>query len=162
MSVFMICQKCSNEVKDGSRFCPYCGSEIINTYNNLSNNNMSNNINGAYNGDKKVNIWLAVLSWFIPIAGLIVFLVKKDDEPKTAKVSGICALISFVLSIIVVFFVFKFAFSFMDEVFDSSFEMIENIEDTVNDNVDNNGGVNGSTSNNNSLSWNKYEVLIND
>ena len=51
--------------------------------------------------EEKASVGLAILSFFIPIAGLIIFLTKKNDRPKTAKVSGICALVSFILNIVI-------------------------------------------------------------
>lgn len=49
--------------------------------------------------EEKASVGLAILSFIIPVAGLIIFLVKKKARPKTAKVSGICALVSFILSL---------------------------------------------------------------
>lgn len=57
--------------------------------------------------EQKANVGLAILSFLFPIAGLIIFLVEKDKKPKTAKASGICALVSFILYII--FYVVMFA-----------------------------------------------------
>lgn len=51
--------------------------------------------------EQKASVGFAILSFIIPIAGLIIFLTQKDKRPKTAKVSGICALVSFILNIIV-------------------------------------------------------------
>lgn len=51
--------------------------------------------------EEKASVGFAILSFFIPIAGLIIFLTKKNDRPKTAKVSGICALVSFILNIVI-------------------------------------------------------------
>ena len=51
---------------------------------------------------EKANGWLVALSILVPLAGLIIFITQKDKQPKTAKVSGICALISFIVSIIVI------------------------------------------------------------
>ncbi|MCM1113976.1 MAG: DUF5067 domain-containing protein [Clostridium sp.] len=50
--------------------------------------------------EKKANVGLAILSFLIPLAGLIIFLTQKDKKPKTAKASGICALVSFILYIV--------------------------------------------------------------
>ena len=50
--------------------------------------------------EEKANIGLAILSFFIPLVGLILFLTQKDKKPKTAKACGLAALISFVLGII--------------------------------------------------------------
>ena len=49
--------------------------------------------------EEKASVGLAILSFLIPLAGLIIFLTKKDEKPKTAKVSGICALVSFIINI---------------------------------------------------------------
>ena len=49
--------------------------------------------------EEKASVGLAILSFFIPLAGLIIFLVEKDKRPKTAMVSGICALVSFIISL---------------------------------------------------------------
>lgn len=50
--------------------------------------------------EEKASVGLAILSYLIPLAGLIIFLVNKDKRPKTAKVSGICALVSFIINIV--------------------------------------------------------------
>ena len=58
-------------------------------------------VGGIEMKEEKANGWLVALSILIPIAGLIIFLAMKDKQPKTAKVSGICALVSFIISIII-------------------------------------------------------------
>jgi len=50
--------------------------------------------------EESANIGLAVLSFIIPILGLVFFLTKKDTQPKTAKACGIAALISVGISIL--------------------------------------------------------------
>lgn len=50
--------------------------------------------------EEKASVGLAILSFIIPIAGLIIFLSYRKKRPKTAKVSGICALVSFILGIV--------------------------------------------------------------
>lgn len=51
--------------------------------------------------EEKASVGLAILSFIIPIAGLIIFLSYRKKRPKTAKVSGICALVSFILGIVI-------------------------------------------------------------
>lgn len=61
--------------------------------------------------EQKANAGLAVLSWFIPLAGLVIYLTEKDTKPKTAEACGKCALASFIINVVfivliyVVFFV---------------------------------------------------------
>lgn len=46
--------------------------------------------------------WWGVLGCVLPLVGLILFLIWKEDKPKSAKAAGIGALIGFVLSMICV------------------------------------------------------------
>ncbi len=59
----------------------------------------NNNDNGGF-------LW-GLLGCCIPVVGLILFLVWKDQKPKTAKAAGIGALISVILSVIfyIIYFV---------------------------------------------------------
>lgn len=49
--------------------------------------------------EEKASVGLAILSYLIPLVGLILYLTKKDTRPKTAKVCGKCALASFIINI---------------------------------------------------------------
>lgn len=42
----------------------------------------------------------AILGFFIPLVGLILWLVWKDEKPKCAKMAGVGALVSVVISIL--------------------------------------------------------------
>ncbi len=43
-----------------------------------------------------------ILSFFIPLVGLILFLMWKTDRPKTASVCGKCALAAVIVDVVVV------------------------------------------------------------
>lgn len=58
------------------------------------------NTNNGGNPDDTGNFLWGLLGCCIPIVGLILFLVWKDQKPKTAKVAGIGALVSVALSVI--------------------------------------------------------------
>ena len=62
--------------------------------------NNANNANNGANPDDTGNVLWGLLGCCIPIVGLILFLVWKDQKPKTAKVAGIGALVSVALSVI--------------------------------------------------------------
>lgn len=51
--------------------------------------------------EEKANVGLAILSFIIPIVGLIVYLTKKDSQPKTAKACGKCALACVIINIVI-------------------------------------------------------------
>ena len=48
----------------------------------------------------KANVGLIILSVFIPLAGFILYFVKKKEEPKAAKSYGLAALIMFIVNIV--------------------------------------------------------------
>lgn len=55
--------------------------------------------NGNAGKDKeKINIVLLILSICGPIVGFVVFFADKKSQPRTAKVCGIAALVSFILA----------------------------------------------------------------
>ena len=80
----MKCKNCGNEISEEAKFCSNCGTRI-------SNNNPD---------EEKINYWLVIASFLVPIVGLIVYLTQKDTDPKTAKYCGICALVSFISPVV--------------------------------------------------------------
>ncbi len=89
------CSNCGNELNDAAVVCPSCG--------------VSQKQENAVTDSGSFG-W-SVLGCCIPIVGLILFLVWKDQKPKTAKMAGIGALVSVVL--IVLFYVLLFAIGYM-------------------------------------------------
>lgn len=51
--------------------------------------------------EEKANIGLAILSFFIPIVGLVLYLTQKKDKPKTAKACGKAALACVIIEVII-------------------------------------------------------------
>lgn len=162
----MICKWCNKEINDSAKFCPNCGGNVQdNTINKdeMVEQTIVNNVqpqpNIASVKEQKANVWLVILSVFIPIAGLIIFLIKKDDEKKTAKASGIAALISFGVSILItiisVVLLFSAAGKFVGDVIDDAIDNSYDYEDNDNYSDDDSQNVNASTE------WKNYEVIIN-
>ncbi len=60
--------------------------------------NMSQNNNTHI--EEKASVGLAILSFIIPLVGLILFITKRKERPKTAKACGITALVSVIISIV--------------------------------------------------------------
>lgn len=60
---------------------------------------MNENTNMPSTEDKGGIGW-GILSFLIPLVGLILFLVWKDSKPKTAKLAGTCALASVILGVV--------------------------------------------------------------
>lgn len=49
---------------------------------------------------KNANIWLAIISFLIPIVGVVLFFVKKNDDAEAAKSYLYAAIAGFVLGLI--------------------------------------------------------------
>lgn len=83
------CSKCGKEIMDEALICPGCGCAQENiVQGNIQNKENSNNIGWSF------------LGFFIPIVGVILYLVWIGTSPKKAKAAGLGALIGFVLLLI--------------------------------------------------------------
>ncbi len=91
----MFCRKCGKEIGDAA-FCPFCGAPAKEETSSVNENK---SVEVKKNDDDKASGWWGVLGFFVPLAGLILFLVWMDDKPKTAKKCGIGALISVCVSV---------------------------------------------------------------
>lgn len=95
------CNYCNSEVEDSAKYCPHCG-----------NGNCFTN-----SGDEK-SIGLTILSFFIPLIGLIFFCIWEKDFPLRAKSCGKGALFGVITGAIlsallfVLYFIFIFSLSF--------------------------------------------------
>lgn len=189
----MICKWCNKEISESAKFCPNCGGNIQNIDNPINNNETIeqptiNNVQNVNNDntqvvqepivnniqpqptpspvvDQKANVWLVILSVLIPIAGLIIFLVKKDDDKKTAKASGIAALISFGVSILItiisVVLLMISAGKFVDDIIDDAIDDSYDYEDNYDDYYDDDDIYDDDLQNvNTSTEWKNYEVVI--
>ena len=94
----MYCKNCGKIIDDSATYCINCGTKF------------DNNINET---DDRSSFGFAILGFFIPIVGLILFLIYEGKKPKRAKSAGKGALIGFitkiVLSIILVILYVVFA-----------------------------------------------------
>ena len=78
------CSKCGKELMDEAVVCPGCGC--------AQDNKVIQNDASSFG-------W-AVLGFFFPIVGLILYLVWKDSTPLKAKSAGKGALVSVIVSIV--------------------------------------------------------------
>lgn len=81
------CGNCGKELDDAAVICPHCGVPQ----------------KGAQDLTDSGSLGWGVLGCCVPLAGLILFLVWKDQKPKTAKMAGMGALIS--VGVCVLFYV---------------------------------------------------------
>lgn len=93
----MYCSRCGAELPEGSGFCSECGNSV-----STANQEVKQSSGSSF-------AW-GILGFFVPLAGLVLYLVWRNDKPKDAKAAGIGALIYLGLYIVLLIFVFLMAF----------------------------------------------------
>lgn len=100
----MYCKNCGHYIDDSATYCNNCGTKFDNN-------------NGT---DDHLSLEFAIFGFFIPIVGLILFLIYEEKKPKRAKSAIKGALIGFiteiVLAIILVILYVVFAASLFNNI----------------------------------------------
>ena len=98
-SIMKFCSKCGCELQDEAVVCTQCGCAV------------SGAVAPASAQDAPCT-WAAVLGFFWPLVGLILYLVWKDMTPLKAKSAGKGALIGVIVSVAsaILFYVLYFVF----------------------------------------------------
>ena len=81
------CSKCGKEIMDEAVICIHCGCST-------TNNNVTRDVTDA------PNTGFAVLGFFVPMVGLILYILNKETAPLKAKSAGKGALSGFITSTI--------------------------------------------------------------
>lgn len=97
------CKHCGAEINDDAAFCPKCGQAQSETAPQQPQQQTPPNWQQPPQTPAPVDsgsIGWGVLGFCIPIVGLILFLVWKDQKPRTAKMAGIGALVSVIIAVV--------------------------------------------------------------
>ncbi len=96
----MYCRKCGSQVNDRASACPYCGEP---TRDYAPPTQTQEEDSGSFG-------W-GLLGFLVPIVGLILYLVWKDNKPKCAKRAGKGALACVIVNVVVwvIYFIAIFA-----------------------------------------------------
>lgn len=89
------CKYCGEEISDYARKCEHCGKPV-----DIERNTTAIDEGGFGWG---------LLGFCIPLAGLILFLVWKDEKPVTAKATGIGALVNIGIIVLLYAIIFLIA-----------------------------------------------------
>ncbi len=98
----MICNNCGVEIPNGTQYCPNCGNAVTNVTPSYQQQPYQQQ---PYQQTQQISmedagVGLKILSFFIPLIGLILWLVKRNNEPVGAKSLLYCAIAGFVVEII--------------------------------------------------------------
>ena len=73
----MYCKNCGNKLNENDKFCPSCGKQVNESQNPVPTNNYQVYDSGSFG-------W-ALLGFFIPIVGIILYFCWNNTKPKSAK-----------------------------------------------------------------------------
>lgn len=99
----MICPKCGVKLYGGEKYCPNCSHSMA-----IVRRKTNPNDRGGFG-------W-GLLGFLVPVAGLVLFLVWRDEKPRTAKAAGIGALVSALLPVALVVLYLIGASAYLDAV----------------------------------------------
>lgn len=113
----MFCVNCGKEMKGEYKFCTNCGTKVLpiesskkeekveevkkNVVVENTVNSKNTTVGNEYKKEDKTSIGLSIVSFFVPVVGLVLYLIMRKETPNKAKSIGICALIGYVLSIVI-------------------------------------------------------------
>ena len=93
------CKKCGKEIPDHASYCPGCGaSQLMDNDPYRPSNNQYNRLPVYDSGSFG---WF-ILGFFFTLVGFILWLVWMNEKPKTAKMCGLGALVSVIVSVLIV------------------------------------------------------------
>lgn len=93
------CSHCGAELEDEAVVCVKCGCSVSGSK--------------QKEDPSESTVGYAILGFFVPIIGLILFLLWNDEYPRRAKSAGKGALISVIVSVITSIIVFGLYFAFI-------------------------------------------------
>lgn len=120
----MFCKNCGQEIAEGATVCPNCNAPVDAAAANAAQPPYGAAPQPPYTqqmppqqpygqpyapygmppvSQEPASMGLRVLCWFIPIVGIILYFVKKDEKPVYAKQCGKAALISIIVNVILSF-----------------------------------------------------------
>lgn len=91
------CPKCRSTIDDSFNVCPYCGHDL--------REGQSGTGAVRENPEESQLLW-GLLGFFVPVAGLVLYLVWQTERPQAAKAAGTGALISVIAGAVSSMFAF--------------------------------------------------------
>ena len=94
--IMKYCTKCGNELADEAVFCGKCGASFTNQP--VQQQPFQPSITPMNTKVDKAGVGFIILSILIPIAGIILWAVKRKETPQAAKVYLICGIVAWAVS----------------------------------------------------------------
>ena len=92
----MFCKNCGSRIDDNAITCPHCG---------VATNDFNMNSDVALSYNDASSTWFAVLCFFCPVIGLILYLVWCNTMPLRARSCGKGAISGLIVEVVLVILV---------------------------------------------------------
>lgn len=87
------CNNCGSKLPENSNFCPNCGYSFSNQV-VISQNNVQRESAGSL-------AVVGIISFSIPIIGIILFYSYRKSNPQAARIANICTFANFILIVLI-------------------------------------------------------------
>jgi hypothetical protein len=91
--ISMYCSKCGSEIEEGNMFCGNCGNRVVSEV----DNNHINDSNVRTNNEDCSSGGLNIISFLIPLVGLVLYCTFIKEYPVKAKGVGTAAILSVII-----------------------------------------------------------------
>lgn len=81
----MYCFKCGNKVDENAKFCPNCGTQLKNQEASRGYEPIHQETSAQVNEEDASHFGFALLSFLIPVVGLVLFIIWNKEYPQKAK-----------------------------------------------------------------------------
>lgn len=81
----MYCYKCGNQVDENAKFCPNCGTQLNNQQTSHNYEPIYQESSSYVKEDDAPSFLFALLSFVIPVVGLVLFILWNKEYPQKAK-----------------------------------------------------------------------------
>lgn len=93
------CSNCGHKLLENANFCPNCGMNFSNQ--NINNVDVVSPQQPVQNESAGSLAFVGIISFSIPILGIILFYIYRNTNPQAAKVANICTFASFIVGVFI-------------------------------------------------------------
>lgn len=110
----MYCRKCGKQLNQSDLFCTDCGTKLSDTSETQGTYVPIEKKHKNKSRPDESSIGFGILSFFVPVAGIVLYLVWRDEKPLIAKscLYGFLTSLAVIAALFILYFIIIFLFIF--------------------------------------------------